>query len=80
MRHLLVSGDQVLASVVGKMDSWAKMRRVEVQRWPAVPTAPNTIARIAEIQFALGATMMRVVAAEFEQAAAQATADTLRAT
>ena len=37
------------------------MRRVEVQRWPAVPTAPNRIARTARSRFASSATMMALL-------------------
>ena len=37
------------------------MRRVEVQRWPAVPTAPNRIARVARSRFASSVTMMALL-------------------
>src|SRR6184192_1670283 len=37
------------------------MRRVVVQRCPAVPTAPNRIARVANSRSALGATIMALL-------------------
>src|SRR5208283_4159401 len=37
------------------------MRRVVVQRWPAVPTAPNRMARMAKSRSAVGATMMALL-------------------
>ena len=37
------------------------MRRVVVQRWPAVPTAPNKIARVARSRSASSATMMALL-------------------
>ena len=45
----------------GKMDECAKTRRVEVQRCPAVPTAPKTMARTAKSKLALGATMIALL-------------------
>ena len=43
------------------MDLWAIMRRVLVQRWPAVPSAPNKIARTASSRSASSATMMALL-------------------
>ena len=37
------------------------MRRVVVQRWPAVPTAPNRMARMARSRSAVGVTMMALL-------------------
>ncbi len=37
------------------------MRRVEVQRWPAVPTAPKTMPRTARSRSASSATMMALL-------------------
>ena len=46
-------------------------RRVVVQRWPAVPTAPNTIDGHGEVQIGMLIDDDRVVAAELEQALAE---------
>ena len=50
-------------------------RRVVVQRCPAVPTAPNTMAGHGEVQIGVLVDDDRVVAAELEQALAQARRD-----
>ena len=52
-------------------------RRVLVQRWPAVPTAPNTMARHRQIQIRGLIDDDRVVAAELEQALAETRGDAL---
>ena len=51
------------------------MRRVVVQRWPAVPTAPNRMARMARSRSAVGVTMMALLPPSSSRAAAQAPAD-----
>ena len=51
------------------------MRRVDVQRWPAVPTAPNRIARTASSRFGVFGDDDGVVAAELENGAAEAAGD-----
>ena len=53
------------------IDSWTIRRRSVVQRWPQVPTAAKTIERTASSRSADGATIIAVVAAEFEQRAAE---------
>ena len=52
-------------------------RRVVVQRWPAVPTAPNTMAGTASFEVGGLVDDDRVVAAEFEQALAEPARDAL---
>eukprot|EP00158_Paraphelidium_tribonemae_P000122 Partr_v1_DN17237_c0_g2_i1_m19494 putative NA len=42
-------------------DSWISSRRNDVQRWPAVPTAPNTAARSARSVAASGMTMVALL-------------------
>ena len=50
-------------------------RRVVVQRWPAVPTAPNRTARSDQIGIGVVHHDDAVVAAEFEERSAQAPRD-----
>ena len=52
--------------------------RVVVQRWPAVPTAPKTIARTASSRSADSSHDDRVVAAQFEQRSCQPAAPRVR--
>ena len=56
------------------------MRRVDVQRWPAVPTAPKTIARTARSRSASSVDDDGVVAAELEDACGRSVAATTCAT
>ena len=53
-------------------------RRVEVQRWPAVPTAPKKIDCAAISRSALGRNDERVVAAEFQDAPSEPAVDRFR--
>ena len=57
--------------------SCTSTRRVVVQRWPAVPTAPNTIARHGQVEVGGLIDDDGVVAAELEQALAQPRGDAL---
>jgi hypothetical protein len=54
------------------MDSCTIRRRVVVQRWPAVPTAPNTMAGNRQLQVGGFVDDDRVVAAQFQQRATHA--------
>ena len=56
-------------------ERWTSTRRVVVQRWPAVPTAPKTIAGTARFRFGALIDDDRVVAAELEQALAETLGD-----
>ena len=60
---------------LARTDSWTMMRRVVVQRWPAVPTAPKRMRAHGEVQVGAGGDDDGVVAAQFEEGAAQAAAD-----
>ena len=53
-------------------------RRSDVQRWPHVPTAANTIARTRQLEVGRGRDDQRVVAAELEQRAPEPRATRLR--
>jgi hypothetical protein len=54
------------------------MRRVEVQRWPAVPTAPKTMAARRQVEIGLVGDDDGVVAAQLQERAAEAPGHGLR--
>ena len=77
MLHLRVRFAVSRCSSSFERDSCTNTRRVLVQRWPAVPTAPNTMDGTARSRLANSSTMMRVVAAKLEQALAETRGDAL---
>ncbi len=59
-------------------DSCTITRRVEVQRWPAVPTAPKKIELHRHVEIGAGRDDQRVIAAEFHDRFAKATVNSFR--
>ena len=51
-RHLRVRARQASRSSRSRSPDATMIRRVDVQRWPAVPTAPKTMARVARSSLA----------------------------
>ena len=58
-----------------RIERWTIRRRSEVQRWPAVPTAENRIARTAMSRSADGATIMALLPPSSRIGAAEARGD-----
>ena len=75
--HLPVGVDEAAGQRLPRRDSCTMMRRVVVQRWPAVPTAPKRMARMARSRSAVGATMMALLPPSSSRRAAQAAGDDL---
>ena len=61
MRHLRVGVHQAPLQLGRDRAECTNTRRVVVQRWPAVPTAPNTMAGTARSRFAVSSTMMALL-------------------
>ena len=74
-RHARPDRASAAAPARRRRSSWTNSRRSVVQRWPAVPIAAKAIARSARSRSARRRDDHRIVAAELEQAAAEARGD-----